>query len=406
MLHTPSLCLLDVHPTLLAGICCIGACYANYLAADTVRRATDILRVAAAACSSFLLSDRDQHHHHHHHQTPFGHDAEELQAFTIIVLHLLCTPSQRSQARHMWPALARQASQIGLFDVATDALVALSPLHQANLDPGLVSASTFDWTGWVQQEERSRLAHVMLVVDSAMVLYLNLPSHIDCFKVRAPLPADDAAWDAGSAETCAEALGLLGAHAHAARTENTGDVARPTQPCGDGVLQALLQPSHDIMPDQTNSRGRFIILSIHSMVCRQDSLPQPTLHQLESALDKFQSNLDHIGRIGSWRDDDVHLYWLLAKVLLKNTRPAHLCLTPDQHLVQIMQILQLVRHWFVSGAATRGEELDLADDGDASYETHNLTLTFSDVFKPVGENDELAVTIQTDPATFYDAGEL
>jgi len=444
ILHIPTFRIFEAYTGLLAGMCCIGACYSDRVAPDNVREMMTFLKAALERDSRMLapLTDGAQLDIKYE-DGSFARstrDVEELQA--IMLMHTLFvwngTPAQRDAARQISPLIASLARKAGLLTVSSDPSSLYSPLHQPDFHPATFNAATFDWLSWVEQEKRNRIMFTIFAADSALGLYFNQPPLFDAFEVQLPLPVDDAAWEASDPTECAEALGLHGPQA--AEHRNPDGTQRPKQPEMHLALQALLHSSYQIQTGTTNLYGKFIL--IHALLAMirkaqvdglaaaimngastplakndwivggQDvmsshgsannsgratpvdgAIPPQALKALITALDKFKRNWDldmanqfppssTSPRRHGFSKDGVHYYWL-ANYMLKNTRPADLDMEPDQRFKQVIHLLKSVKSWVEADGASRGEELGSIGDIDRDYGALNLTLDMVNLFTPV-----------------------
>ncbi|OLN95611.1 Respiration factor 2-like protein 1 [Colletotrichum chlorophyti] len=457
ILHTPTFRILESYTGLLAGMCCMGACYSDRLSPDHVRDMMNFLRAALIRDVPFLAntvgkqqnSDTDISNSRNGQR-----DIEELQAVMLLQILLMWngTPQHRETAREFLPAMAEQSRKLGLLEVST-AMSLFSPLHQSNFTPQNFDVSTFDWGVWVEQEKRIRLMHIIFLCNSAMELYFNAGSQLDSFEMHIPLPSDDAAWDARNKQDCEEALGLRGEEL--ARQKNPNGTRRSKQPELNLALQALLHASYQIQPGRTNLYGKFLLIhAILSLVRRAQldgntvmkgyatppmsewmvnsgaegtgvnsgratpvdsgiqGIPAHVHESFRMALHKFKLNWDadmvnqfppgsakNARRYGFSRDG-IHFYWL-AKYLLKHTRSMELQMDPDTRFMQVMQLLKSVKAWVMSDGATRGEELGSVGEIDKEFGAANLTLDIARLFKPlpVVVEDPAIPSVQTNIVT-------
>jgi hypothetical protein len=440
ILHVATFKIMEAYTGLLAGMCCIGACYSDRVTASNVREMMDFLRVALERDCKMMSGAELQNPHV---RAASRIDIEELQAVLLISILLVWngTPQQRDRARQMFPLLAANARKFNLFQPSTDPS-RLSPLHQIDFNPSDFGLHNFDWERWIDEERRTRLMLGIFLSDSAMGLYFNLPPQFDAFEINLPLPCDDAAWDADNANDCAAALGLSGPEA--AREKNPYGTQRPKQPEMDWALKALLHTSYQIQPGSTNLYGKFVLIHAIMTLIRRAQIdgnaaqlynygtPPPrdwmtpaggnsgratpvdgagqnidpqSLKALSIALDKFKTNWDvdmvnqfppttpasNNPRRHGFSRDGIHFYWL-AKYMLKHTRPAELQMAPDVRFMQVMQLLKSVRAWVMSDGASRGEELGSVGEIDDQYGAMDLTLEMAKLFKPLPQVVEDAGT--------------
>lgn len=441
LLHVATFKIMEAYTGLLAGMCCIGACYSDRVTASNVREMMDFLLVALERdCRMMSAAEL---HNPHHGGSATRRDIEELQAVVLMCMLLLWngTPQQRDRARHIYPLLAANARKFNLLKPSTDPSQ-LSPLHQIDFNLSDFEVSQFNWEHWIEQERRIRLMLGIFLTDSAMGLYFNLYAQFDAFEICVPLPCDDAAWDADNAHDCSVALGL---HGHEAALEkNRYGTQRPKQPEMDSALKALLHTSYQIQPGSTNLYGKFVLIhAIMTLIRRAQvdgnaaqlnyygtppprdwmapaggnsgratpvdevaqSIDPQSLKALSIALDKFKANWDvdmvnqfppltpgtNNPRRHGFSRDGIHFYWL-AKYMLKHTRPTELQMAADTRLVQVMQLLKSLRTWVMSDGASRGEELGSVGEIDDQYGAKDLTLDMAKLFKPLPQVVEDAGT--------------
>ncbi|PNH36188.1 hypothetical protein BJF96_g139 [Verticillium dahliae] len=438
ILHIATFNVAHSYTGLLAGMCCIGACYSDRVSADHVRQMMDFLRSALIRDIQFM-SEAFGIPHAGVERTVFDQRAtEELQAAMLMQIVFLWhgTPTQRQTGFQSFPVVLDRARKLGLLQVSTGAPL-VSSLHQSNFSPHNFDVSTFNWDMWVAQEKRIRLMHIIFLCHAALELYFNLDSHLDSFDMQIPLPSDDAAWDSRTSRECEVALGLHGPLL--ARESNMDGTQRSTQPIMAQVLRTLFHSSYQVQPGSTNLYGKFIL--IHGILssmrkvqltgnasflvnCGTPPLSDwmvadrfdPTTVSGRStpveggcqmapevlalfgvALDKFKANWDadmvtqfppNLGpgsarRYGFSRDG-VHFYWM-AKFLLKHTQPAHLQQAPDSRFTNVIKLLKSVRAWVMSDGASRGEELGSVGDIDKDFGAMDLTFDMAGLFKPVPE---------------------
>lgn len=441
MLHIPTFRIMDAYVGLVAGMCCVGACYSDRVAAANVREVSDLLKTALEGSSRMYASlSEDPHSVIKYESGSFGRrkqDIEELQA--IILSHILFvwhgTPLQREKARRTFPFLVALARKAGLTRISSDSTL-YSPLHQPELSAQNFTISNFDWRSWVEQEKRVRAMYAIFLFDAALGLYFNTGPAIDALELQLPLPADDAAWEARTSTECGEALGLYGPQA--AKARNPDGTQRPKQPEVNLALKALLYNSYQIQPGTTNLYGKFILihallamlrrvqldgsaavnrsntpLSQHDWIVGAQApsrgstsgratpvdgmgqlLDGTTMKTFATALDKFKSNWDldmasqfppaavvHPRRYG-FSKDAIHFYWL-ATYLLKNARATDLRMAPDQRFTHVIHLLKSVRDWVVTDGASRGEELGSVGDIDRDFGVRDLSLDMAQLFKPL-----------------------
>jgi len=444
ILHIPTFRVMDAYVGLVAGMCCIGACYSDLVPPANVREVMNALKRALEASSRMFASlSQGFRSDNGYNFDNFGRsntDVEELQAIMLTLSLFLWhgTPVQRETARQTFPLVASLARNAGLLQVSQSTPL-YSHAHQPGISAQQISASNFDWVSWIEQEKRVRIMYLIFLCDVALGLYFNTGPQFDALDIRLPLPADDAAWEATNQNECAEALGLYGPDL--AKLRNPDGTRRCNQPEMHLVLKALLHNSYQIQPGATNLLGKFVLIhALLAMIRRvqldgsaaaiasgsstpipQDAwflggtlghvsasssgrttpveaganlLDRQTFKTLWTALDKFKANWDndmatqfppgvatHPRRYG-FSKDGIHYYWL-ATYLLKNTRSADLQMSPDLRFTFIMRLLRTVRDWVMKDGASRGEELGSIGDVDGDYGVKDLTLDMTQLFRPL-----------------------
>jgi hypothetical protein len=452
ILHVPTFRALETHVGLIAAMCCIGACYSDRIPAPNIREVMDLLKAALEGSSRMfasLMQVTGSEAEAGYEWTSFGTsktDVEELQAImlTQILFTWHGTPVQRDNARRTFPLIASSARKAGLLRLTNTNESLYSAVHQPDFSLATFPISEFSWHAWVDQEKRLRTMYMIFLYDAALGLYFNTGPEFDSFEMRLPLPADDAAWDAGDVNECAEALGLRGPDA--AKIRNPDGTRRSNQPEMHLVLKALLDSNYRIQPGSTNLFGKFILvhallaimrraqLEGGSAILNRSSTPVPahawfvgaqgspsvpnsgratpvdlganlldaqTVKSLMTALDKFKSSWDHDmatqfppspavnpRRYGFTRDG-IHFYWL-ATCLLKSTRTTDLQMAPEQRFAYVIHLLKSVKQWVWTDGASRGEELGSVGDIDAAYGAKDVTLDMTQLFRPLS-------TVRTSP---------
>jgi hypothetical protein len=255
IIHAPTFDPLSVDLSLVLAMCCVGAVYSDRLSPEDVRWLMDVVRAAILKSSQiFKFSQSEQ-------QTgnvPFTLPAhvEELQA--LMLLHSLFlwhgSQKQRQRAREGFGALANVARRAGLLQSIPRGQPNSSALHQ----PGPVTGdevNTWDWLSWIENEKRVRLMADIFLIDACSTIFFNTKPQFDVHELKIPLPADDAAWEARTAEECASALGLRG---QSAQIGNVSGSRRAKQLGVPEALQVLYGAGHGRFPERaTNVFGKF-----------------------------------------------------------------------------------------------------------------------------------------------------
>ncbi|KJX96006.1 C2H2 transcription factor like protein [Zymoseptoria brevis] len=272
ILHMPTFKLTDANNNLVLAILCIGAVYSPKLAVHQVRQMMEFVKKTVQTRSSVYT------------RTLSGQvngmgiqplEVEELQALSMLQTLFLWhgEPSQREAARGEFTMLVRIAKAMGLFQTAPMGHYAFSMLHSLrNSQATQFQASNWNWQGWLEQEKRNRILYQVIMTDAAMVMFFNTHPQLDPMEVSLMLPADDAAWDAGTQYECANALGLNGEHAQA---KNANGTRRPVQPTMQGAMCALLDNYATFQPNTTNVFSKFLL--IHALIIRIVACQKATL---------------------------------------------------------------------------------------------------------------------------------
>jgi hypothetical protein len=256
ILHPNTLRIMEAHPGLAACMCCIGACYSNRVAISDVQEMMEALWTAMERdCRT--LSEESLHDAEVAEVTEST--IEELQAVLLTsILHVgNGTSQQRHRSLRISPMIAAQARRLGLLAVSGDPS-AYSALHHARATTGHdAKFDEFDWLAWIGQELRVRLMHALLAQDTLLELSLNAPVQFDPSEIHLPLPCDDAAWNASSADECASALGLNGDDA--AQSVNPHGTRRAAQAELHLARQVLLDVRWQIKVGATNYLGKVLL---------------------------------------------------------------------------------------------------------------------------------------------------
>jgi hypothetical protein len=283
LLHIPTFDFCNAYDGLALAICCIGAVYSDRVSPSQVRRLVSLANAALRRTSRiFKILE-----HPPIDDTPellLSSDIEEMQS--LVLFHCLGVwhgdPSQRAGAQEAISIFARFARRFGLLSpCGSERPDSYSPFH--HMSPAVpITFESWDWLKWVEQEKRSRLVFLFYLFDSAQVLYCNREPHFNPQTVLLPLPCDDAAWEAQTAQQCAEALGLFGKGIQA--NVNISGSRRVRQLELNYALSALQSPVVDFRPGTTNVIGKFIL--IHALL-EQIWLAQRQLHRdkMDRALD-------------------------------------------------------------------------------------------------------------------------
>ena len=265
--HQPTFNPCELYDGLVLAMVCTGAVYSNRLRLDQVRtllRRPKVIIEHSAHLEHFL-------------QGLISGLARSLGCKSIIaILKALVlidvasvwhgdTNHQRdvidNHRKHV--ALARQPK---LFEPARPGSSSYSVLHQSgSIDS--VGIDDWQWEFWVHQERECRFAMIWFLLDSAPVLVflLHTTHSMDASEIKFPTPAEDAAWDAQTAQECVSALGLSGA---LTRGPNLSGSQRRKQPEMNLALRALQRPTYEFLIGSTNAFSKFILIhAILMQIC-------------------------------------------------------------------------------------------------------------------------------------------
>ncbi|KAK2591788.1 hypothetical protein QQS21_010519 [Conoideocrella luteorostrata] len=253
LVHPSTLRITEAHPGLAACMCCIGACYSNRVVLSDVQEMMDALWTAMGRDCRVMSEDCV-----HDVAEVTGSSIEELQAVLLTsILHLGSgTTQQRERALRILPKVSAQARRLGLLGLSSDPTV-YSVLHHSNAGRCNLTPDDFDWKAWLAQELRIRLMHALLAFDAIVELLFGTPTQFDPLEARIPLPCDDAAWNAASADGCASTLGLFGDKA--AGESNPNGTRRASQPELHMARQVLLDKDLHLKARSTNILGKTLL---------------------------------------------------------------------------------------------------------------------------------------------------
>jgi len=454
IIHTVTFRIQDAYEGLLLAMMCIGAVYSNRLSTGQVRDVMESAKMAIERNSQvYAIISREHNGDAGYGNESIGSSRSELEQVTAIYMMQVLfiwhgTPVQREKARRQFPLVVSLARRCGL----TQPLVSppFSVLHQPNVAIEHFNVASFDWHMWVEQEKRSRLLFAIFLLDCALTIYFNIPPMFESYEIRLPLPADDAAWDAGNSTECADALGLHGLAA--ARERNHEGSRRPKQPEFHSALRALMHNMWDLQPGTTNLYSKFILIhALHVQLwTAQKQLAQESNQmnpqamnftssgagtplsqndwvrstdpgsgapssntsgrgtpvndgQLSQQLKSVSNAFDKWKKV--WDEDMVMQYppqtshhrrfgfcrdgshfFWLFKYFISKTYHPSLNMAPDQRLASVMNLLKSAKSFVVPDSAKRGEELGSISDIDQDYGVSDLTLDMSQFFRPINKS--------------------
>jgi hypothetical protein len=446
LIHAPTFDPLSADLGLVLAMCCVGAVYSDRLVPKDVRWLMDVVRGAVLRSSrlcKMLQAEQDANDFSQN----FSDHVEELQA--IVLLHALFlwhgSQKQRLRVRDDLGALANIARRAGLLQTLPRGHPNSSALHQ----PGPVTGeevNTWDWASWIENEKRVRLMADVFLLDACSTIFFNTQPEFDVHDLKIPLPADDAAWEARTAEDCASALGLRG---QAAQMNNVSGSRRAKQLGIAEALRVLYGAGQGRFPERaTNVFGKFsrslpapvfnsrltlsivLIHAIHIQIyntqrqlLRRSSASAPVSgtstppdgtatprtainEQIQQLLRSTFNALElwkHIWdadlaiqfpqnerRHGFCRDG-VHFYYL-AQIFLRNSRPQEWAAPADLRCRQVFHLLKQIRGHVASDSVQKGIDLGsvnrIADDYCLPSQVNSiadLTLNMRRLFTPIDE---------------------
>ncbi|KAI9812839.1 MAG: hypothetical protein M1832_006460 [Thelocarpon impressellum] len=454
MIHMPTFNFMEVYEGLLLAIICIGAVYSDKLSVGQARELTERAQSATRRTSPLYAAVKAESNGGQsmafNHGAGLPSDVEQIQALTLLKILFTWHGSQahRESARKGFKDIVSIVRKARYLEPVPAGEHGFSLLHQPNLAVEKCKASDFDWLAWVEQEKRSRVMSNIYLVDTALVIYFNMPPHLDSMEMRIPLPADDVAWDAQTASDCADALGL---HGPGPQAKNVTGSRRMKQPDMRSAMQTLLHPTYDLQPCSTNVYSKFILIhAVHVEIWKvQKQVSQSgggkgggdgsmssgkstplqqkdwitraseetaqmrggggspdangsqaanagqMLRAITCALKKWKRAWDadmtiqyppaaSSARRVGFGRDGVPFYWL-ACAFIRNSRAMDWQAAPDARLVQVLHLLKQVKQRVASDSAARGEMLGSVGDIDDSYGVDELTLDMKLWFRPINE---------------------
>lgn len=448
VVHMPTFNPVEAYDGLVLSMICIGAVYSDRLNTSQVRVLLERVQDAIGYSSKIahLLEDSPVEP-----DDMDGIDSAALDELTaLMLLQSLSTwhgdPYQRQAARREFGKLSKLARRFGMLDPMRQGSASYSMLHQPSPASEAVTSEDWSWPAWIRQERRSRLMYFVWLYDVANVMFFNCHPGFDAYEIKLPLPADDAAWDAASAQACAAALGLHGA---AAQAGNVAGSCRRKQIEMDTALRALMHPTCEFPARSTNAYSKFILVHAlhvqiwhgHRQLAQGNALlglaetgfPGPGFdtaygHEWSPWGDgSGRTSLSNSGpatptdssgaqspaagqilrhtaaALHKWKqmwDDDmplqfpsrekrlgfcrdgIHFYWL-ARLLLSKPTAAHTYSPPDTRCMQLFSFLKQVRSFVESENASRGDDIGSVGDIDESYGITDLTLDMKLLFTPL-----------------------
>jgi len=421
MIHKPSFDLRTTHDALLGSIVCIGAVYSNRgITVDQVRRLMDYLYLALTYRLSMYSCDKLQD----------VAGLENIQAMEL--LHVLLTwhgnAKQRAIAQERYDVVVNMARRANLFrsldenELRQECANANSACYRELTDVSFrpKGSVSWSWMSWITQERRNRCAYTIYLLDTAYVLYYNVPPKIKPHEMSLPLPADDAAWEAVDGTTCAEALRIYGhERAHAVNPSGTKN---GTQIRFLDAITRLMSPEHSFPPVCTNVHSKFILIhALHvqlwfhhmhaadpeagwmnywlgSHPAGDDYFDAGRIATLNRAFDKwmdvwyrdFQTQYpDPASRVGFSRNGTQ--YYHLGKLYLRYVDRRHVGYRGPGDENNVKLTLTMLQHGKNPGpspsAPQRGGDAE-SPEIDESYGVEDLTYDMKLLFKPIDGREE------------------
>ncbi|KAF2489287.1 hypothetical protein BU16DRAFT_598185 [Lophium mytilinum] len=446
VIHVPSFNPHTANNGLLLTMITIGAVYSDKLNVPQVRWLMELVKSSVY---------RSSHIHALLNTSPsvnanFGpiSDIEEIQS--LLLLQSLFTwhgdSQQRMQAREEYDNLVGIVRRMNLLNPILRDQPGYSILHQpGGLDVRELNA--WSWNTWVEQEKRSRALYLIFLLDAALVVFFNCAPKFDVYEIRVPLPADDAAWDARTAEECANALGIRGADKQA---RNTTGSRRPKQIAMRDALKLLQQHGADFKPRSTNVYSKFVLIhALHVQLAqfKRQSFQAPTtstyggytssgastplshndwvstdgskgtlsghnsghVTPVDGVMGQFPlPNPNHMLKVvmnsmEKWKrawDMDMELqyppstrrigfcrdgvhFFFLGNMLFRSNDRKDWFGPPDARFAQVFALLRHVRKYVASERHAKGMEIGSVTDVHDSYGLADLTLDMKLLFTPV-----------------------
>jgi hypothetical protein len=442
LIHAPTFDPLSADLGLVLAMCCVGAVYSDRVDPKDVRWLMDVVRGAVLRSSRMCKMSQTEQEADDFTQN-FSDHVEELQA--IVLLHALFlwhgSQKQRMRVRDDFAALASIARRAGLLQSFPRGHPKCSALHQ----PGPVTGeevNTWDWPSWIENEKRVRLMADIFLIDACSTIFFNTQPQFEVYDLKIPLPADDAAWEARTAEDCASALGLRG---QAAQMNNVSGSRRAKQLGITEALQVLYGAGQGRFPERaTNVFGKFSTLHVSSGPQHMLIQPPVLIHAIHIQIYNTQRQLlrrssasgtstppdgtatppmaineqiqqllrSTFNALELWKHvwdadlaiqfpqnqrrhgfcrDGVHFYYL-AQIFLRNSRPQEWAAPADLRCRQVFHLLKQIRGHVASDSAQKGIDIGsvnkIADDYCLPTKVSSiadLTLNMRRLFTPLEE---------------------
>ena len=357
---------------------------------------------------------------------PKGYDTEydrvysnaELQ--TRLMFASICTwhgnEHQRERSRKNMGKLIDMARTSSLFKPLTPHEAGpggWSYYHQT--DESLNLSPEWNWLAWVEQEKRNRVMFGIFLLHCAHVIYFNERPRLELFDLKLTLPADDAPWDATTAEECYDHLGLNGPKASMGNTTGT---RKAKQPELSTLLKEILTIGKDFRAGTTNAYGKFILIhAIHVYIWQKqrefglgqwdfhypDSNQRVTAQQKNLEITRFNQTLgqalekwkkawdaDLISQFGGtnrrsgFYKDGIAFYWLA--VLFTRQKKRDLILKDVRDRQVILQVQRMLETANRMPMPYTDSEAGAASCIDENYGVDELAFDLKLLLAPVEKN--------------------
>lgn len=458
LIHMPTFDLIQANNALVLAIVCIGAVYSEKRDVYQVRGMMELVQEAVKKSSRIyrvtmgMIDEGDQ---------PLGtleSDVEEFQALSLLTTLFVWhgNRSQRAHARNEFGQVLLVGKRMGLANPAPPGHPSYSMLHQ----PGQITPESlplWNWQAWIAQEKRCRIMFSILLLDAALVMFFNSAPLIDALDIRLPLPADDAAWDARTAESCRNALGLMGP---SAQVNNTTGSQRVRQPDMRSAMRSLMDTTYNFQPRSTNAYSKFILVhALNVQACKvqramlpmqpstpvylgslstnssgpntplgqhdwvaqdgssssgvgtppegvasQNAQAQSMLRTIHLAMSKWKVMWDTdiniqyppttADRRFGFSRDGIHFYYL-GQSFMRSTKASDWTAPPDVRFVQVMTLLKKIKGFVVNDNFQSGQGTGSIGDIDDTYGIGDLTLDMKLLFRKIGSSESPEVGLQT-----------
>lgn len=261
LLHLPTFDVSTAADSLIMAIVCMGAVYTPGCEVGKVRSLMDRCLSYIERRETELLESSDSN-------APIEGYLSEMAPSMIqeilasSLFHILMTwhgnNRQRDRARRTFSRVVELARIAKLFNPLGASSPGYSPLHQLTQ----TDAAGWDWHSWVGQELRVRLMFAIHLLDCAFVIYFSTKPTLALLEVNLPLPANDEAWEAATAEECAFALGI-----QPIPNRTPPPNCKSKQIGFREAIQQLLGAGQDFAPGSTNAYGKFILIhALHANI--------------------------------------------------------------------------------------------------------------------------------------------